>query len=105
MFGQLVFARLKAAEKALKDGRLDEAYRLTTAPDLREHRRAVAVLEKLAERFLDRARQHYRADRCTEALRDLDKATTAGVKLEEIQELRRQVLVVWELLDEPVQCV
>jgi tetratricopeptide (TPR) repeat protein len=94
MFRQLVFVRLKAAEKALKDGRLDEAYRLATTSDLREHRRARAVLEKLAGQFLDRARMHYRADRCEEALRDLDKAAAAGLKLEEIAELRAQVLAV-----------
>ena len=44
MLSQLLFVRLKAAENALRDGRLDEAYRLASASDIREHRRGAAVL-------------------------------------------------------------
>ena len=53
MLSQLLFVRLRAAEKALRAGRLNEAYRLATAPDIREHRRGAAVLAKLAEKLLD----------------------------------------------------
>ena len=44
MLSQLLIVRLKAAENALKDGQLDEAFRLAGAPDIREHRRGAAVL-------------------------------------------------------------
>ena len=91
MLSQLLFVRLKAAENALRDGRLDEAYRLATATDVREHRRGAAVLASLTERFLERARNHYRADRFTEALLDLDRADAGGVMKEELAELRQQV--------------
>ena len=47
MLSRLLFVRLKAAENALRDGRLDEAYRLATASDIREHRRGAAVLAAL----------------------------------------------------------
>ena len=47
MLSQLLFVRLKAAENALKQERLDEAYRLALAPDVREHRRGAAVLAAL----------------------------------------------------------
>lgn len=94
MLSQLLFVRLRAAENALKDGRLDEAYRLATAPDIREHRRGAAVLAKLTEKFIERARHHYRADRFTEAMMDLDRAEGGGVLKEQIAELRDQVRTV-----------
>ena len=94
MLSQLLFVRLKAAENALRDGRLDEAFRLAIAPDLREQRRGAAVLAALTERFLERARNHFRADRFTEALMDLDKAEAGGVMKEQIAELRQNVLTV-----------
>jgi len=94
MFSQLLFVRLRAAEKALRDGQLDEAYRLATAPDLQEHGRGKAVLATLTERLLERAREHYRADRCTEALLDLDRAEAGGVQQDQIAELRAQVQTV-----------
>jgi hypothetical protein len=94
MLSRLLFVRLKAAENALRDGRLDEAYRLATAPDLREHRRGAAVLAALSERFLERARTHFRADRFAEAMLDLDRAKSGGVLLDEINELRGHVQTV-----------
>ena len=74
MFTQLQFVRLRAAERALQGGRLDEAHRLATAPDLFHHRRARAVRSALGEKLYQRAREHFRADRFTEALLDLDRA-------------------------------
>jgi hypothetical protein len=94
MFSQLQFVRLRAAEQALRDGRVDDAYRLATAPDLKDHPRAVAVLAGLSEKFLARARDHFRADRHVEALRDLDKAVEGGEKRDEIAELRHYVTTV-----------
>ncbi len=94
MFGQLLKVRLKAAENALRDGRLDEAYRLAISPDLRAHRRGAAVLATLTERFYDRAREHYRADRFVEAMMDLDRSQAGGGMAERIAELRAQVQTV-----------
>lgn len=94
MLSRLLFVRLKAAENALRDGRLDEAYRLACAPDIREHRRGGAVLSALTERFIERARNHFRADRFTEAMMDLDRAGAGGVMKEEIAELREHVRTV-----------
>ncbi len=94
MFSELLFVRLRAAEKALRDGRIDEAYRLASAPDLRANKRGAAVLAALAEKFLERARAHYRADKFTEALMDLDRADAGGVLKNEIDELRGYVRTV-----------
>jgi hypothetical protein len=94
MFSQMQFVRLRAAEKALRDGRLDEAYRLATAPDLADHRRAKAVLAELAEPFVERARARFREDQFSEALADLDRADRAGMLKDEIAELRKNVQIV-----------
>ena len=77
MFGRLTLVRLKAAENALKDGRLDEAYRLATAEDLRDHRRAQKVLVKAAKKFVARAKAHFDAGLYDRGLADLDKAAAA----------------------------
>lgn len=96
MFGGLLILRLRAAEQALVRGRWDEAFRLATAPDLREHRRGAAVLLTLAEKFVERARGHFAEERFTEALLDLDRAALAGAKPDVVTELRRQVRTVAE---------
>ena len=94
MLSRLLFVRLKAAENALRDARLDEAHRLATAPDMREHRRGAAVLAKLAKKFLERARTHFREDRFVEAMTDLEKAGAGNVLQEEIAELKSHVRTV-----------
>ena len=94
MFSRLLIVRLKTAENALQDGRYDEAFRLATEPDIREHRRGAAVLRDLTDRLLERARAHFKADRYAEALLDLTKAEAGGVQTEAIAELREQVRVV-----------
>jgi len=94
MFGRLFNSRLKAAENALNEGRLDEAYRLAIQPDLREHRRGAAVLAALTEKFVDRARGFYREDRFRDAMLDLDRAEAGGGMKKEIAELRGYVQTV-----------
>lgn len=99
MFGQLFIVRIRAAEKALLEGRVDEAFRLAMAPDLREHKRGLAVLAGLSQKFLERAREHYRADRFSEALLDLDRAEVGAAKGDdklrnELIELRKFVQTV-----------
>lgn len=94
MISRLLFVRLKAAENALRDGRIDDAYRLATAPDIREHRRGAAVLAAVTERLLERARSHFRADRFAEATLDLNKAEAGNVLKEQIAELRAHVQTV-----------
>jgi tetratricopeptide (TPR) repeat protein len=91
MFSNLTVVRLKAAENALRDGRLDEAFRLATAPDLRDHRRALKVLTKAAGKLVQRAKSHYDAGLYNEALADLNRAATANIDLPEINRLRDEI--------------
>ncbi len=94
MFSRLLNARLRAAEKALKGGRLDEAFRLATAPDLRDQSSCKSILEKVAIQLIERARGHFAEERFAEALADLDKAEAAGTQHERIAELRQNIRVV-----------
>lgn len=103
MFSDLVFVRLRAAEKALRDGHLDEAYRLVSASDLKDHKRAVAVREGLAEKFLERAKAHFDGDRFREALLDLDKAEAGQSLLAKIAELRGHVKMVMNAMQQDAE--
>ena len=78
MLRGLLFVRMKAAERALHDGRFDQAYRMAAEPDICGHPRGARLLAGLAKGFVDRAREHYRAERFTEALLDLGKADRPG---------------------------
>ncbi len=96
MFSRFMIVRLKAAEHAMKQGRLDEAFRVAAGSDVREHKRAGALLTALCEKFIARSREHFGEERFSEALTDLQKAEAAGVRLDEIAELREQIRVVAE---------
>ncbi len=96
MFNRLLMVRLKAAENALKAGRIDEAFRMATEPDLRANRRGAAVLAKLSLKFIERSKEHFKADRYAEALLDLTKADADGSRTSEVAELREQVQIVAE---------
>jgi tetratricopeptide (TPR) repeat protein len=91
MFGRLKLVRMKAAEDALRDGRLDEAFRMATADDVRDDRRAGKLLKKLADAFWDRARAHYDEGRYSEALIDLEKSARAGRDRTEVSVLSSEV--------------
>ncbi len=73
--------RLRQAQVALNDGRLDEAHRLLEAPSLREHRKGQRLVNRLARRFGDRAREHLEAGQPRAALADCGLAIAlAGPK-------------------------
>ncbi len=91
MLSRLLGTRLRAADKALRADRLDEAFRLATSPDLKSNRKAKAILDKLTQPLIDRAREHYREERFREALLDLDKANLAGASEDATKELRWQI--------------
>ncbi len=91
MLSRLLMVRLKAAENALRDGRLDEAVRLATAEGVADHRRAKRVLAATAKALVQRAQDHFGAGRYADALADLDRAGEAGVELNAICNLRDEI--------------
>ena len=77
--GSAVFnLRLRHAETALRDDRLDEARDLVTEPSVREHRDGQALITRLIDAYLERARQHLAANRLEEARRACRHAEELG---------------------------
>ena len=83
--------RLKQAEIALRDGRLDEAASLVIEPGVREHRDGQSLITKLVEALLDRATEHLAADRRTAAQQDLGIARQFGGNAGRVAELQSQL--------------
>lgn len=94
MFGGLLSVRLKSAERALKEGRLDDALRMAGEPDIAGQSRGSRLLTSLATALLERARTHYREERFTEALLDLSRAERCGASESEVSALRNQISAV-----------
>ncbi|MGE0481146.1 MAG: hypothetical protein AB7Q17_11805 [Phycisphaerae bacterium] len=81
--------RLRAAEQALDEGRLDDAYRAALEPDVRADRRGQRLLDALERPLLARARLHLQAGRYRAALDDLERLAAVargGAELEALQE-------------------
>jgi tetratricopeptide (TPR) repeat protein len=91
MFSRWMFARLKAAENALDAGRLDEAFERLSPTEVRAHRRARRLAERLGRALLARARLHAQAGRYREALSDLERLEVLECVDADVKALRRRV--------------
>jgi len=92
MFARWLFVRLNAVEKALRQGRIDDAYAAVTQPELRQHPRGERLLDELVKPLVARARLHRQAGRWTDALADLDRLVAAGRANPDVQTLRQQIV-------------
>jgi hypothetical protein len=88
----VLILRIKQAESALSDGRLDEAFELLGAADLRAHRRGQELAGKLARAMVKRGREHLEGGRLAQAGSDGEKAVRLGGNLPEAAELRTAVV-------------
>ncbi len=88
----MTFLRVKQAQVALADGRLDEAHELLSRDDVRSHRHGQSLATKLVKAYVKRGRAHFKAGRLPEALSDCEKAGTLGGHQAEVSELRGQVV-------------
>jgi len=84
----VLFLRMKQAETALKDGRLDEAYELLGEADVRDHRRGQELTSQLVQALLDRGRGHLENDQPEQAHTDAAKAQQLGGNLQEVAQLQ-----------------
>jgi hypothetical protein len=84
----VVILKLKQAEVALADGRLDEAYDLVRQPGLREHRGGQALVTRLAAALVDRGRVHLGGGHAAQALADCEKAEKLAGNAPPVAELR-----------------
>lgn len=83
--------RLKQAQNALKDGRLDEAFAIALERGIRELRGGQVLLDDLVEPLLSRARAHCEGGRLREALLDAERAVQAGGNRPEAVGLRGEL--------------
>lgn len=66
--------RLRQAETAFAEGRLNEVARLVEQQEVREHRDGQRLLTRLVDAFVDRGREHFQAGRFVEANADCREA-------------------------------
>ena len=85
--------RIKKAEVALSDGRLDEAYKQAIREDVRDHRKGQRLITRLTKAYAKRARVHLNTGNHSAAMADADRAYRLGGNQPEIVALRDQVKV------------
>jgi tetratricopeptide (TPR) repeat protein len=84
----VVILRIRQAETAMADGRLDEAYTHAIRDDVRRHRRGQRLITRLVERLLARGKEHANGGHSQEALADYDRAARLAGNQPEIAKLR-----------------
>jgi tetratricopeptide (TPR) repeat protein len=87
----VLILRIRRAEVALADGRLDEAFELVQAEDVQAHRRGQKLIGRLTEAFIARANEHLEADQLTQALADCEKAQQLGGQQSEVGLLKASI--------------
>lgn len=87
----MLILRIRQAETALKDGRLDEAYELACTDEVRAHYRGQQLIGRLTRALIDRGRGHLTEARWQQALADCEKAGKLGGNLNEAAELRAAI--------------
>ncbi len=86
------FLRVKQAQCALADGRLDEAHALLSRDGVRSHRQGQRLATKLVKAYVKRGRAHLEEGRLSEALSDCQKASVLGGHQKDVAELRSEVV-------------
>ena len=92
----MLIVRIKQAECALADGRLDEAFEIAKAEDVRRHRRGQKLIGKLSRALAKRGQDNLLANRLQQALSDCNKADKLGGNLPEITKLRQAICTAME---------
>jgi len=87
----VLILRLKQAETAVADGRLDEAFEIVRSEQIRQHRRGQKLIGRLARAFADRGRENLDAERIQLALNDCNKAEKLAGNIDEVAKLRSAI--------------
>ncbi|UCD49834.1 MAG: hypothetical protein JSW27_20180 [Phycisphaerales bacterium] len=87
----MLILRIKQAQCALADDRLDEAFEIAKADDVRRHRHGQRLIGRLTRAFVRRARQNLEAGRFQPALADCNKAEKLAGNASEVAGLREAV--------------
>lgn len=83
--------RLRQAETALKDGRLDEACSLAVERGIRECHKGQKLIGRLARALVERGREHLSAGAMEQAMADCEQAGRLAGNLPEVAVLRKAV--------------
>ena len=83
--------RLKRAQVALSDGRLDEAFELLKDSSIAEHHSGQKLLTRLSTAFARRGREHLEATLLAPALEDCLKAEKLAGNQPEVEQLRSEI--------------
>ncbi|MFI5379185.1 MAG: hypothetical protein ACHRHE_07810 [Tepidisphaerales bacterium] len=84
----MLILRIKQTECALDAGRLDEAFELVSADDIRAHRRGQELAGRLADALVHRGREHLAAGRLHQADADSQKAARLAGNTGDVAKLR-----------------
>ena len=87
----MLILRIRQAECALADGRLDEAYEIAQVEDVRRHHHGQRLIGQLARAMIQRGQENLAAHRFQPALADCNKAEKLGGNLPEVTQLRAAV--------------
>ncbi|MDW8262620.1 MAG: hypothetical protein RMJ35_08845 [Phycisphaerales bacterium] len=85
---RVLLLRIRQAEVALADGRLEEAAEIAGLPEVRAHRRGQDLISAVAQSLLERARRWLAMDRPAEAVIDADNAIRLAGNLPTAIELK-----------------
>jgi hypothetical protein len=87
----VLILRLKQAETAVADGRLDEAFEIVRSEQIRQHRRGQKLIGRLARALANRGRENLDAERIQSALNDCNKAEKLAGNIDEVAKLRSAI--------------
>ncbi len=87
----MLILRLKQAESAIDDGRLDEAFDIAQSESVRQHRRGQKLIGRLARALASRGRDNLDAERIQPALLDCNKAEKLAGNTDEVAKLRSAI--------------
>ena len=87
----MLILRIKQAQCALADDRLDEAFEIVAADDVRRHRHGQRLIGRLTRAFIRRGRRNLEAGHFQPALADCNKAEKLAGNAAEVAALREAV--------------
>jgi hypothetical protein len=87
----VLLLRLKQAESAIADNRLDEAFNIVQSEDIRQHRRGQKLIGRLARAFSKRGQENLKAERLQLALIDCNKAEKLAGNTPDVARLRSDI--------------
>ncbi len=87
----MLILRLKQAESAMADGRLDEAFDIVQSDSIRQHRRGQKLVSRLARALAKRGQENLDAERTQLALLDCNKAEKLAGNTADVAKLRSAI--------------